>query len=88
MPVLSEIVRFDLERLFNGAIDVESINRWYKALDARNISYVAWNISHKKESSGILKSKTANLDDFSNSNLKEWGIFYKNHVRSRLGLTD
>ena len=72
----------------DGAIDKESTNKWYKVLDARNISYVAWNVSHSKGSSAILKSKTANLDDFSNSNLKDWGIFYKNHVRSRLGLTD
>ena len=70
----------------NGSVDYESIARWYKALDERNISYVAWNISHKNESSGILKSKTTNLDDFSNENLKPWGLYYKNHIKDRLGL--
>ena len=70
----------------DGAIDRDSTNKWYNALDARNISYVAWNVSHSRGSSAILKNKTTNLDDFSNSNLKEWGIFYKNHIRTRLGL--
>ena len=70
----------------NGSVDYDSIARWYKALDERNISYVAWNISHKNESSGILKSKTTNLDDFSNENLKPWGLYYKNHIKDRLGL--
>lgn len=72
----------------DGAIDKDSINKWYSVLDSRNISYVAWNVSHSKGSSAILESKTANLDDFSNANLKDWGIFYKNHIRARLGLTD
>ena len=72
----------------DGDIDKTSTNNWYKVLDARNISYVAWNISHSKGSSAILKSKTKTLDDFSNSNLKEWGIFYKSHIKSRLGITN
>ena len=70
----------------DGAIDYDSVARWYSALDARNISYVAWNISHKNESSGILSSKKANLDDFSNDNLKAWGKYYKAHIKERLGL--
>lgn len=72
----------------DGKIDYSSVARWYKALDDRNISYVAWNISHKNESSAILKSATANLDDFTDSNLKEWGIYYKKHIKQRLGLTE
>ena len=70
----------------DGALDRDSTAKWYQVLDARNISYVAWNISHSKGSSAILKAKTANLDDFSNTNLKEWGIYYKAHIKARLGL--
>ena len=70
----------------DGALDKDSTAKWYQILDARNISYVAWNISHSKGSSAILKTKTANLDDFSNTNLKEWGIYYKAHIKARLGL--
>ena len=70
----------------DGAVNYENIKKWYKILDDRNISYVAWNLSNSKGSSSIIKQGSTLLADFSNSNLKDWGIYYKNHIKELLGI--
>ncbi len=70
----------------DGLIDYESITNWYRILDQYNISYVAWNISNSNGSASILLPSNQSLTDFSDSGLKEWGIWYKSWVRSKFGL--
>ena len=70
----------------NGSINVPATLAWYKALDERNISYVAWNISNSKGDASIIKYASPTMTDFSDENLKEWGIFYKNWLREKFGL--
>lgn len=67
----------------DGDINIANIENWYRILDARNISYVAWNLSNSKCSSSILQHNTPSLVDFSDSVLTEWGIWYKEWVRKR-----
>ena len=67
----------------DGSISETNGNKWKKVLDARNISYVAWNISNSKGSASIFKYNTSNLSDVSDSNLKEWGVYLKNWYRAK-----
>ena len=70
----------------DGAMNITSIQNWYKVLDQRNISYVAWNISNSKGSASIIKHGDDTLTDFSDEHLKEWGIWYKKWTRAKAGL--
>lgn len=70
----------------DGSISMTNGNKWKAVLDARNISYVAWNISNSKGSASIFKHNTVDLVDVSDSNLKEWGRVLKNWYRSKAGL--
>lgn len=56
----------------NGSIDEAQANAWVQVMDEYKVSYVAWNISNKNETSAIIKSsvdKTSGLtlDDLSDS---------------------
>ena len=72
----------------DGAVNYNNINEWYRILDSRNISYVAWNLSNSNGSSSILKAGSTAMTDFSDDNLKAWGIYYKAHIRTILGLDE
>ena len=58
-------------------------NAWKEVLDSRNISYVAWNISNSECSSSIFKQNSSIMDDVSDANLREWGIYLKKWYRSK-----
>jgi endoglucanase len=56
----------------NGGIDEAQANAWVQVMDQYKVSYVAWNISNKNETSAIIRSgvdKTSGLtwDDLSDS---------------------
>ena len=76
-----------MESSGDGAINYEHIEFWYRILDQRNISYVAWNLSNSKGSASILKPETKSLVDFSDEALKEWGVWYKAWVRKKFGFS-
>ena len=65
-----------------------NIEKWYKVLDQRNISYVAWNLSNSKGSASIIKNGYDAMTDFSDDALKEWGVWYKAWVRKKFGLDE
>ena len=67
----------------DGNVSETNGEKWKKVLDARNISYVAWNISNSKGSASIFKYNTGNLADVSDSNLKVWGVYLKNWYRAK-----
>ena len=75
-----------MEASGDGAIDYQSIQTWYKLLDERNISYVAWNISNSKGSASIIKNGDDTITDFRDIHLKEWGIWYKKWTRAKAGM--
>jgi hypothetical protein len=64
-------------------MNISHLENWYRILDARNISYVAWNLSNSKGSASILKHGTPEMDNFSDEVLKEWGVWYKAWVRKK-----
>ena len=75
-----------MESSGDGEMDYYSIKEWYRILDERNISYVAWNLSNSVCSSSIIKNGNPTLIDFSDENLTEWGIWYKKWTRAKAGM--
>ena len=70
----------------DGELDLNSTLAWYRVLEENNISYVAWNLSNTKGSASMMKHGSTDYTNFKDSNLKEWGIWYKNWVRKKFGL--
>lgn len=77
-----------MESSGDGPIHYVNIENWYRVLDERNISYVAWNISNSAGSASIQKSTTKDVTDFSDEALKEWGVWYKAWVRAKFNLPE
>ena len=57
----------------SGAIDRAQAEQWVKAMDRLGVSYMAWNLSNKAETSAILKSSCRKTAGFSQSDLSESG---------------
>ena len=74
-----------MESSGDGPMSYPNIEKWYKVLEQRNISYVAWNLSNSKGSASIIKNGYDSLTDFSDDALKEWGVWYKAWVRKKFG---
>ena len=51
----------------NGAIDKKEADRWIKTMDEYGVSYIAWNLSNKQESSSIIKSSCPKVSGFKKS---------------------
>ncbi len=57
----------------NGEIDTVQARQWIDLMDQNHISYVAWNLSNKNETSSILNSSCAKTSGFLESDLSESG---------------
>lgn len=57
----------------NGAIDEYQADQWITVMDQYNVSYVAWNLSNKAETSAILSSECSKTSDFTESDLSASG---------------
>ncbi len=57
----------------NGAFDEYQSNEWIKALDAKGVSYVTWNLSNKNETSSIFRDGCSKTSGFTQDDLSENG---------------
>lgn len=57
----------------NGVIDIEQADQWVELMDRYEVSYVAWNLSNKDESSAILLSSCTKTSGFTEEDLSEAG---------------
>ena len=57
----------------NGAIDRNQANQWVSVMDQYGVSYVAWNLSNKGETSALIKSSCNKLSGFTAEDLSESG---------------
>lgn len=62
----------------NGGIDTASGQKWIDLLNKYNVSYAAWNLSNKNESSSLIKSSCSKTSGFTDSDLTASGKFVKN----------
>ena len=70
----------------NGAINKDQANKWIKALDKNNVSYVAWNLSNKAETSALIQSSCKKTSGFSKKNLSDSGKWLYSVLRKRAGI--
>ncbi len=76
-----------MESSGNGQISEKNGEKWRGILDARNISYVAWNISNSQGDASIFKPGSSDMTSVEDSNLKPWGIYLKNWYRIKSGIS-
>ncbi len=57
----------------NGALDIDQANQWIDTLDQYGVSYVAWNMANKDESSSIFLSSCGKTSGFTVDDLSESG---------------
>ena len=71
----------------NGAIDKKEADRWVQTMDESGVSYIAWNLSNKQESSSIIKSSCSKVSGFKKSELSDEGKWLYHLLRKKAGLT-
>lgn len=57
----------------SGGIDKEQSEEWIKIMDGEGVSYVAWNLSNKNETSAIFKTDCQKTSGFTTDDLTENG---------------
>lgn len=57
----------------NGAIDEKQANAWVELMDRYGVSYVAWNLSSKSETSAVFKNSCGKLSGFTQEDLSSSG---------------
>ncbi len=63
----------------SGAIDTASADAWIKAMDECGISYAAWNLSNKAETSAIISSNVSKTSGFTYDDLSQSGKWVYDH---------
>lgn len=65
----------------NGALDKASGNQWLRLLDRYNISYTAWSLCNKNESSALIASTCSKTSGWTNGDLSAAGKWYFNKTK-------
>ena len=68
----------------NGNVDLTKAAEWMKRCDDRNVSYCAWSLCNKNESSALISSSCSKTSGWSASELSKAGQFIRNHYRSKM----
>jgi endoglucanase len=55
----------------SGAVNAEEADKWIGLLESCNISYIAWNLSNKEETSAFFKSSCTKTADYDYDDLSE-----------------
>ena len=71
----------------NGALNKTEANKWIAMLDKNKISYVAWNLSNKGESSSLIKNSCQKKNGFKKSDLSDSGKWLYDLLRKRANLS-
>lgn len=66
----------------NGAIDYDQADRWFSLIDDKNLSYVAWNLSNKDETSSLISAGCTKTSGWTEEELSETGKWLKNQIQS------
>lgn len=59
----------------SGSIDEDSANEWVELMDELGVSYVAWNLSNKDETSALISSDCSKTSGFDEDDLSESGTW-------------
>lgn len=69
----------------NGSINKKQADKWIKLLDKYHVSYVAWNLSNKNETSAMIKSSCQKKSGFKRSDLSASGKWVYDLLRKKAG---
>lgn len=64
----------------NGSIDYTQAEKWFDLIEENNLSYAAWNISNKDETSSLIQSSCTKTSGWSDDELSETGIWLKKQM--------
>jgi len=67
----------------NGGVYLAEADVWLEFLKQHQISWVAWNLSDKNESSALLNPGVSQNGNWNDSNLTEGGRYIRNAIRER-----
>ncbi len=68
----------------NGALDLDQADQWVGTMDQHGVSYVAWNMSNKDESSAIFKSSCSKTSGFTVDDLSDSGKWLREMLLSHV----
>ena len=64
----------------NGAIDYDSSDAWFQLIEDNDLSYAAWSLCNKDETSALLKPDTGNVRDFADEDLSDTGRYVRDRI--------
>ncbi len=70
----------------NGGVDYNSANAWKELIRERGLSYIEWNLSNKDETSAILKPSCTKLSGWTEEDLSETAVWYRDMMRDLAGI--
>ena len=65
----------------NGGIDYNEAEDWFYMIDELNLSYAAWNLANKDETSSLIKSTCEKTSGWSETELSDTGIWIRSKMR-------
>ncbi|MDR2086894.1 MAG: glycoside hydrolase family 5 protein [Dysgonamonadaceae bacterium] len=71
-----------MEASGDGAIDQTEWNRWLQWMEEHRLSWAAWSVSDKNETCSMIKSPASPASQWTNNDLKAWGIQIKQILTS------
>ena len=67
----------------NGNIDYDSANKWLDLMNKYKVSFLAWSLCNKNESSALLSPETEKLSGWNDGELSETGRFFKKAISGK-----
>ena len=67
----------------NGGIDYASANEWLDFMNSNQLSFIAWSLSNKAETSALISSGCSAKSDWSDGDLSETGRWFKSAISGR-----
>ena len=65
----------------NGSIDYDEADAWFELIASENLSYSAWNLSNKDETSSLIDSSCDGTSSWTDDQLSDTGIYIKNKIQ-------
>lgn len=67
----------------NGGIDYASANEWLNFMNSNQLSFIAWSLSNKAETSALISSGCSAKSGWSDGDLSETGRWFKSAILGR-----
>lgn len=67
----------------NGGIDYASANEWLDFMNSNQLSFIAWSLSNKAETSALISSGCSAKSGWSDADLSETGRWFKSAISGR-----